>query len=115
MNHRFTKTPEPPYYAVIFTNQISENHDGYAAMANKMFELAMQQPGCIGAESTRDSDGIGITVSYWDNEENMLRWKAVAEHRAAQKMGINKWYTKYEVRIAKVERAYSGPEYRTIK
>ncbi len=111
---RFTKTPEPPYYAVIFTNQHSNDLNGYDAMGEKMFKMALEQPGCLGAESTRDSEGFGITVSYWKDEESLLRWKAVAEHMAAQKMGIKKWYSKYETRIAKVERAYSGPTGREI-
>ena len=65
MSERFSKTPEPPYYAVIFTSQLSEDDAGYEQMGKRMFELALEQPGCLGAESTRDSDGVGITVSYW--------------------------------------------------
>ncbi|MBT2130404.1 hypothetical protein [Aliiroseovarius lamellibrachiae] len=45
MSDRFTKTPEPPYYAVIFTNQLSPNDAGYAEMGDRMFELALEQPG----------------------------------------------------------------------
>ena len=110
MNERIVTTPKPPYYAVIFTNKLSKDDKGYEAMATKMFNMALEQPGCLGAESTRDEQGIGITVSYWQDEQSLLNWKAVAQHRVAQKMGIAKWYSKYEVRIAKVERAYSGPE-----
>lgn len=115
MNNRFSKTPEPPYYAVIFTNQLSEEDEGYEAMGNKMFELALEQPGCLGAESTRDSTGLGITVSYWADEAALSTWKANAKHLVAQNMGIEKWYSHYELRVAKVERAYSGPEGRSVK
>lgn len=38
-------TPKPPYYAVIFTNTLSENTAGYEEMANRMVELAEQQLG----------------------------------------------------------------------
>ncbi len=106
----FAATPEPPYYAVIFTAQRTEGDDGYGAMAEKMTEMALQQPGCLGAESTRNPDGLGITVSYWDSEESIRAWKAVAQHEAAQKAGRERWYSHYEMRVAKVERAYSGPE-----
>jgi hypothetical protein len=68
MNDRFSKTPEPPYYAVIFSNQLNTDHPGYDAMGERMFELALRQPACCGAESTRDVDGVGITVSYWKDE-----------------------------------------------
>ncbi|MFT5894113.1 MAG: heme-degrading monooxygenase HmoA [bacterium] len=110
MNDRFSKTPKPPYYAVIFTNQLSDDDQGYEQMGQKMFDLASDQPGCFGAESTRDTNGIGITVSYWKDEESILAWKANAQHLFAQKMGMEQWYEHYELRIAKVERAYSGPE-----
>lgn len=115
MNSRFAKTPEPPYYAVIFTNQLSDNDAGYEAMGAKMFELALEQPGCLGVESTRDTLGVGMTVSYWKDEESIKKWKADSQHLAAQTAGIDRWYEHYELRVAKVERAYSGPEGREIQ
>ena len=66
--HRFAKTPEPPYYAVIFTSQRTAGDDGYGAMASAMHALALEQHGCLGAESTRDADGLGITVAYFTDE-----------------------------------------------
>src|SRR6218665_2853499 len=36
-------------------------------------------------------------------------WRANAEHRIAQATGRRDWYTHYETRIAKVERAYGKP------
>jgi len=109
---RFSPLPDPPYYAVIFTNQSSSDQSGYAGMASKMVKLAERQPGFIGVESTRDADGLGITVSYWSDEDALLGWKAVASHMLAQKMGKERWYDHYALRVAKVERQYEGPEWR---
>ena len=114
MSQRFSKTPEPPYYAVIFTNQLNSSAPGYEEMGERMFELAQKQPGCYGAESTRDADGVGITVSYWKDEASLTAWKAEAQHLVAQRLGIERWYEHYELRVAKVERAYSGPEGREL-
>ena len=105
----FASTPEPPYYAVIFTSQRTEADDGYEAMAQAMYELALEQPGCLGAESTRGEDGLGITVSYFVDEASIRAWKENARHLVAQQMGKERWYSHYELRVAKVERAYSGP------
>ncbi len=33
-------TPEPPYYAVIFSNHRTDGDNGYAEMADRMVELA---------------------------------------------------------------------------
>jgi len=100
-------TPEPPYFAVIFSSQRRDADPGYATMAHRMVELASQQPGFLGVESARDADGFGITVSYWSSEAAIRRWKADAEHLAAQRQGQSTWYAHYKVRIAKVERAYA--------
>jgi len=77
-------------------------------MGDEMFALACVQPGCLGAESARGADRLGITVSYWRDEASIIAWKA-------QKYGIAQWYAHYELRIARVERAYSGPEGRRIR
>ncbi|WPZ34729.1 antibiotic biosynthesis monooxygenase [Thalassobaculum sp. OXR-137] len=106
----FAETPEPPYYAVIFTSTQTEDRRGYEAMAEAMMDLAHRQPGCLGAESARGADGLGITVSYFRDEEAVHAWKQHARHLTAQKMGKERWYAHYELRVAKVERAYSGPE-----
>lgn len=100
------KTPEPPYYAVIFTSRRTDGDQGYARMAERMRALAAEQPGFLGMESARDADGFGITVSYWSSEEAIAAWKAHADHRPAQEAGKRLWYADYEVRVAKVERAY---------
>jgi heme-degrading monooxygenase HmoA len=97
-------TPAPPYYAVIFTSLRTEVEEGYADTAALMVSLAAEQPGFLGVESARD--GLGITVSYWENLEAIRNWKANTEHLFAQKMGREKWYTAYKTRICKVERDY---------
>jgi heme-degrading monooxygenase HmoA len=106
---RFASTPEPPYYAVIFTSQRSEGDRGYEHMSARMVELASKRPGFLGVESVRGTDGIGITVSYWTTEEAILAWKAHLDHSQAQRTGQHVWYTDYQVRIAKVERTYGKP------
>jgi len=97
-------TPEPPYYAVIFSNHQSDQLDGYAETAARMLELAAEQPGFLGVESVRAD--LGITISYWADLESIKQWKANAEHLEAQKMGMRRWYSTYKTRIALVERDY---------
>ena len=97
-------TPEPPYYAVIFTSLRNDDIEGYLETANRMVELAAEQPGFLGVEMARED--LGITVSYWSDLESIKKWKANAEHRVAQKMGMDKWYSTYMTRISLVERDY---------
>lgn len=103
------RTPQPPYYAVIFTSQRTAGDRGYADMAERMVELAARQPGYLGIDSVRNADGLGITLSYWRDEASILAWKRETEHQQAQQGGQLTWYADYQVRIAKVERAYGKP------
>lgn len=101
------KLPAPPYYAVIFTSVRTPDDDaGYDAMAAAMVERAAQQPGFLGLESARDAAGRGVTVSYWADDQSIKAWKADAEHLVAQKLGRERWYADFALRVAKVERAY---------
>ncbi len=106
---RLAATPEPPYYVVVFSSTSSDDTDGYGPMAQRMEELAAEQPGFLGFESAseRGTGGIGIAVSYWDSEEAIAAWKANAEHTSARDTGRARWYDAYELRVARVERAYS--------
>lgn len=106
----FAPLPDPPYYAVIFAAKRLDGDFGYEAMADRMAELAAEQPGYIGIETSRDQNGFGITVSYWADEDALKNWKQVAEHILAQKLGRSRWYSYYTLRVAKVERHYDGPE-----
>ncbi len=101
------RTPEPPYYAVIFTSQrATDDGRAYGTMAQRMADLGSRYAGFLGIESARGTDGVGITVSYWRDEAAILAWKRDTEHEKAQRGGREAWYERYEVRIAKVERAY---------
>lgn len=97
-------TPQPPYYAVIFSSLKAEDDEGYGEMAERMLELAAQQPGFLGVESAREQ--LGITVSYWSSREAIAAWKANIEHREAQRQGHERWYKAFRTRICRVEREY---------
>ena len=96
---------ELPYYAVIFTSKRTEVDENYSDIATKLVELAQIQDGFLGIESARNE--IGITVSYWKSLEAIKNWKQNLDHLDAQQLGVSKWYEKYTVRIALVEKEYS--------
>ena len=80
-------TPKPPYLLVAFSSQRSEGDHEYAATAARMVELAALQPGFLGIESARDTNGFGITLSFWRSEADILAWRDQLEHRAARERG----------------------------
>ena len=97
---------EPPYWAVIFSNlRTTADADGYAQTADEMVALAATIPGYLGIESTRDpTTGFGITVSYWRDEAAIAAWRAHADHMTVQRLGRERWYRAYRLRVARVSR-----------
>ena len=47
-----------------------------------------------------------ITVSYWKDLASIRHWKRNLDHLQAQKLGKEKWYLQYKLRICLVERDY---------
>lgn len=97
-------TPNPPYYAVIFSSVRTDGDNGYSAMAGKMAELAESQEGFLGMESARQE--LGITVSYWRDLESIRKWRENLEHSIARTQGRVQWYKAFKVRICWVESDY---------
>lgn len=98
-------TPEPPYYAVIFTALQTDDLEGYADMVALMQASARDQPGYLGMEAA-EADRFEVTVSYWRDLDAIAAWKRHLDHLSAQRLGRGRWYATYRVRIARVERAY---------
>lgn len=100
----FAQTPQPPYYAVIFTSTLNDSPDDYEEMAHFVYELAKDQEGFLGMESARSE--IGISVSYWKDLESINKWKENTIHQRAKENGKTNWYKQFKTRIAKVEKDY---------
>jgi heme-degrading monooxygenase HmoA len=93
--------------AVIFISQRNGNDaKGYRLASEDMIVLAAQQPGYLGVDSVRDDAGLGITVSYWQNEAAASAWRDNAEHTAIRNAGRGKWYDSYSLHVANIGRSY---------
>jgi len=105
------KTPEPPYYAVIFTSHRTEGDNSYGEVADKMVKLASKQPGFLGVESARES--VGITVSYWKDLESIKVWKQNVDHIMAQQRGRKFGIRNLKHESAKLKRITASPKGQT--
>ncbi len=95
------KTPEPPYYAVIFSSVRTENDIDYVDTMKILIDASKDHDDFLGMESARD--GFGISVSYWKTYEGILKWKKDSDHIIAKEKGKQYWYESYAIRIARVE------------
>lgn len=97
----------PGAVAVIFVSQRTAADDaGYHAAAEAMAAEAARQPGYLGVHSVRDADGLGITVSYWADEDAAVAWRRHAGHSAIRDRGRADWYEDYHLIVAEVKREH---------
>jgi heme-degrading monooxygenase HmoA len=92
-------------YAVIFRAQIRKTDDEFLSAASKLRLLATEKYGCLDFISVTEGNQE-LTVSYWDNEQQIKAWNQDPEHRRAKEQGRNHWYSSYQVQIVEVKREY---------
>ena len=95
--------------AVIFEVEPAEGRtDDYLAMAAKMRPLAKATEGFVSVErfqSLTNPDKL-LSVSFFEDEAALDRWRQLHEHRKAQKAGRGGMFAGYRLRVAQVLRDY---------
>jgi heme-degrading monooxygenase HmoA len=91
-------------HAVIFTSRRTAVDEGYSAMNDALMKLVREQPGFIDSESWRNGEGYGVTIVYFDSAESSRAWGVHPQHREAQRLGREKWYSEYRIRVCAIER-----------
>ncbi len=92
-------------YVVILKATVGELDQEYKDALEQMKILAFEQYGCL--EFTAMMDGnIRLALSYWENEDQIKKWKQNIEHLKIQNQAQNKWYKTYSVQVAKITREY---------
>jgi len=94
-------------FAVIFTAELNELDNDYYTTAKRMRDLAINEYGCMKLTSVTQ-ETKEITVSYWQQKQQIVNWKQNAEHIKAQQKGKDKWYKNYQVEIVEILHAYEG-------
>ena len=94
-------------YAVIFKATLKQVDDDYLQTAARLRELAKQQYGCVDFISLQEGDRE-IAISYWQNQQDILAWKADPEHRRVQALGKARWYASYQVEVVEILRDYDS-------
>jgi heme-degrading monooxygenase HmoA len=92
-------------YAVIFKAEFKHQNEEYFKLAKRMRELARNKYGCVGFLSTCEGENE-ISISYWESEDQVRRWKQDEEHIKAQEKGKTLWYKSYSVEVCEVIRSY---------
>jgi heme-degrading monooxygenase HmoA len=76
----------------------------YVALVNRMAEIAATMPGYVSHKGFFADDGERVTIVEFEHEEGMHAWRTNPEHRAAQKLAREKYYTEYHVQVCTLAR-----------
>jgi heme-degrading monooxygenase HmoA len=98
--------PKGSISVIFIAQRTCEDNLGYDAAAASMDALAAQQPGYLGMDSVRGSDGLGITISYWTDDTAAKAWRDQPDHAAIREKGRGIWYSSYSLHVAAIERSY---------
>lgn len=93
-------------YAVIFKAEFKLQERDYSETAERMRELAINKYGCLEFVSVCEGENE-ISISYWESEDQIKRWKQDEEHVKAQEKGKALWYKSYNIKVCEVMRSYS--------
>lgn len=95
--------------AVIFEVEPTEGRTAaYLDIAAEMRPLAEQVEGFISVErfESLTQPGKLLSLSFWQDEAAVERWRNLAAHRAAQDKGRGGVFADYRLRVAHVLRDY---------
>ena len=92
-------------YAVIFKAKTAQVDEQYGVVVAKMRELAFERYGCLDFIAVTEGKQE-IAISYWPDEDAIVRWKADPDHTLAQQQGRKNWYESYVVEVVEIKRQY---------
>ncbi|AOT10624.1 antibiotic biosynthesis monooxygenase family protein [Pseudoalteromonas luteoviolacea] len=95
--------------AVIFEVTLKpEGKERYFDTAAELKNLLVKQAGFISIERfahVSHSDKY-LSLSFWENEDSVLKWRANIEHQRAQVLGKSMLFADFRLRVATVIRDY---------
>lgn len=102
--------------AVIFEVEPAEGRmEAYLDHAARLRPALEGMPGFVSVERFRSltTPGKLLSLSIWEDEEAVRRWRALAEHRESQRAGRAGLFAGYRLRVAAVLRDYAMEERRS--
>ena len=86
-----------------------EGRTEYLAIAAKLREHLADMPGFISIERFQSLTDPGkvLSLSFWEDEASVTRWRNLEEHRTAQSKGRGSLFRDYRIRVGRITRDYS--------
>jgi heme-degrading monooxygenase HmoA len=86
-------------------SRLEQDHaDEVQTLADRMLALVQATPGFISYKSFRAEDGERCSIIEFESREHLQAWREHPDHRRAQALGREHFYTEYSLYIAEPER-----------
>ena len=98
---------------VIFEVIIKENcMDKYLDLASKLKDYLVENEGFIRAErfSSIVDERKLLSLSVWENEEELSKWRNQMEHRLSQRQGRDSVFESYSITVTSKIRSYTNTD-----
>jgi heme-degrading monooxygenase HmoA len=86
-----------------------EYRDEYGTVAERMDELARGMPGFVSLKTFTAEDGERVSIVEFASEETQAAWRDHPEHRQAQQLGRERFYSEFTIQVCRVERQSRFP------
>lgn len=96
---------------VIFEVIIKENYMGqYLSLAAELKDKLIENKGFIRSErfSSLVDERKLLSLSVWEDEEELSKWRNLTEHRLSQRQGRDEVFESYTITVAKRIRSYTN-------
>ena len=95
----------------IFRSRLRPEHqEEYAQWATRIHEIAVRMPGFISIKMFTAEDDERVSIVEFESEETMQAWREQADHRQAQELGRELFYSQYHIQVCRIVRDYSFPK-----
>jgi len=101
----FSSPTAVPYFAIMLSSKLMLNDVTYRIMAEKMLELARDQPGYLGSEY--GAGEMDLLATYWQTRESAEAWLNHDMQRRTLSIGESFWYEEYSLKMFEVMRDMS--------
>ncbi len=87
----------------------AEYKEDYLSLAAEMRSLLEEIDGFVSVErfESLTEPGKLLSISFFEDEEAVARWRNTIEHRKAQALGRNQFFGKYRIRVVNTLRDYT--------
>ncbi|HVV70690.1 MAG TPA: antibiotic biosynthesis monooxygenase [Verrucomicrobiae bacterium] len=96
------------HFVTIFRSRLRPEHaEQYHHVADRIHQLAVAMPGFVDIKTFAAPDGERVSIVEFESEAAHNAWREHPEHRMAQKLGREKFYSEFRIQVCRVERDYS--------